>query len=65
MMILLLLCYHLHAGYLQFVLHVMLYYRLNKFLYFYISIFQSMWVVSNMADIYSSLILCFPIMLLQ
>jgi hypothetical protein len=51
--------------YLQFVLHVMLFRPWNVFLYFNISTSRSMCSVHSMAVFCSSLISCFPSMLLR
>jgi membrane protein YdbS with pleckstrin-like domain len=51
--------------YLQFVLHVVLLHPLKYILYFYISTFRSMNAPPNMAVLCSSLIPCFPGMLLS
>ena len=53
------------ALYLQFVLHLILFRILNMFLYFYISTFRSMCAVSNMAVFCSSVMSCYPCMLLR
>jgi len=50
--------------YLQFVLHVMLF-RMSNVLYFYISSLRSMCAVHSMAVFCSSLIQCFPGMVLR